>query len=66
MAARKTTTARRTTKKTTAPAPLPTCSTCKGNGETSTEVRVGRGGRKTGHHQTGLCPDCFGSGLAST
>ncbi|MBI0296908.1 hypothetical protein JBE04_21180 [Streptomyces sp. PRKS01-29] len=63
MVARKTTTARRTTKKTTAPAPCPTCG---GTGEITTEVRVGRGRRKTGHHQTGLCPDCFGSGLAST
>lgn len=63
MAERKTTTARRTTKKTTAPAK---CSTCKGSGETATEVRVGRGRRKTGQYQTGLCPDCFGSGLASS
>ncbi|EXU63158.1 hypothetical protein Z951_37410 [Streptomyces sp. PRh5] len=62
MAARKTAT-RRTTKKTTAPAK---CSTCNGTGETTTEIRVGRGRRATGHHQTGLCPDCFGSGLAST
>lgn len=62
MAARKTTT-RRTTKKTPAPAQ---CPTCNGSGEITTEVRVGRGRRKTGHHQTGLCPDCFGSGLAST
>ncbi|MBP8534361.1 hypothetical protein [Streptomyces sp. MK37H] len=60
MAARKTTTARR---KTTAPAK---CPTCNGSGETTTEIRLGRGCRKTGHHQTGLCPDCFGSGLAST
>ncbi|CAM5712518.1 hypothetical protein SANTM175S_03589 [Streptomyces antimycoticus] len=38
MAARKTTTTRRTAKKTTAPAK---CPTCKGNGETTTEIRVG-------------------------
>ncbi|MFD8338932.1 hypothetical protein ACFV42_40755 [Streptomyces solisilvae] len=62
MATRKTTTTRRTTKKTSAPAK---CPTCKGSGETTTEIRLGRGRRKTGHHQTGLCPDCFGSGLAS-
>ena len=34
--------------------------------KTTTEIRVGRGRRKTGHHQTGLCPDCFGTGTAST
>ncbi|MGA6157326.1 hypothetical protein ACPEIC_28680 [Stenotrophomonas sp. NPDC087984] len=63
MAARKTTTARPTTKKATAPAK---CPACKGTGEITTQIRVGRGRRKTGHNQIGLCPDCLGSGLAST
>ncbi|MFI0814066.1 hypothetical protein ACH4TX_27945 [Streptomyces sp. NPDC021098] len=66
MAERKTTAARRTAKKTAAPAAPPKCPTCNGTGEITTEIRVGRGRRKTGHHQTGLCPDCFGTGLAST
>ncbi|WP_432010217.1 hypothetical protein [Streptomyces cucumeris] len=63
MAARKPNSTRRTTRKTTAPAK---CSTCKGTGETTTAVCVGRGRRITDDHQTGLCPDCLGIGTASS
>ncbi|MFE5163993.1 hypothetical protein ACFRNT_37020 [Streptomyces sp. NPDC056697] len=62
MAARKTTTTRRTTEKTTsAPAK---CPGCDGTGATATRVRVGRGRRRTDHQQTVLCLSCLGTGLA--
>lgn len=59
MAARKT--ARSAKPPAPAPAPAP-CKSCKGSGEVTIEVRVGRGRRATGHHQIGLCPDCLGGG----
>ena len=58
MAARKTTT-RRTTK----PEPAK-CETCKGTGEISRTVRVGRKHRAVGQ-QTGLCLTCLGTGEAT-
>ncbi|MGW4850348.1 hypothetical protein ACWEPZ_03835 [Streptomyces sp. NPDC004288] len=45
-----------------APAESATCGTCEGTGETSTVVRVGRKRRGIGAQQTGLCPDCLGTG----
>ena len=58
--AKKTTTRRRTAK----PAPAP-CPTCKGTGEVSRTVHVGRKRRAVGQ-QTGLCLACLGSGEAPT
>ncbi|MFC8292461.1 hypothetical protein ACFUJ0_03460 [Streptomyces sp. NPDC057242] len=55
------------TKKPAAPksAPVPpSCGTCAGSGETTTTVLVGRKRRETTAVQTGLCPDCFGTGTA--
>ncbi|MGW7100272.1 hypothetical protein [Streptomyces sp. NPDC054838] len=49
------------------PKPAPAaavCDTCAGSGETTTAVRVGRKRREIGATQTGLCPDCLGSGTA--
>ncbi|WP_328620291.1 hypothetical protein [Streptomyces sp. NBC_00354] len=47
------------------PVPVaPPCDTCDGTGETTTTVRVGRKRREIGAIQTGLCPDCFGTGTA--
>ena len=40
------------------------CATCKGSGEISKTVRVGRKHRAVGQ-QTGLCLTCFGSGEAN-
>lgn len=40
------------------------CGTCKGSGEVSASVRVGRGRRATEDRQTGLCLACLGSGEA--
>ncbi|WP_197351385.1 hypothetical protein [Streptomyces bathyalis] len=40
------------------------CATCKGSGEVSKTVRVGRKRRTVGQ-QTGLCLTCFGSGEAT-
>ena len=51
-----------------APAPATTstpCRTCKGTGEVSRTVHVGRKRRAVGQ-QTGLCLACFGSGEAPT
>ncbi|WP_425833753.1 hypothetical protein [Streptomyces fractus] len=51
----------------TAPAPAvkaPKCRVCKGSGEVSIKVRVGRKQRPVGD-QTGLCLTCFGSGEAT-
>jgi DnaJ-class molecular chaperone len=63
------TTAKKTTtrhRKTTAPKPEPAqCQTCKGSGEVSRAVRVGRKQRMVGQ-QTGLCLACLGSGEAPT
>lgn len=57
------------TRKTPAPAaaePEPAkCPTCKGSGEVSRTVRVGRKRRTVGR-QTGLCLTCLGSGEAPT
>ncbi|MDH6452888.1 MULTISPECIES: hypothetical protein [unclassified Streptomyces] len=62
-AAKKPTTRRR---KTAAPKPEPApCRTCKGSGEVSRTVRVGRKQRPVGQ-QTGLCLACLGSGEAPT
>ncbi|CAM5307168.1 hypothetical protein SCHAM137S_01345 [Streptomyces chartreusis] len=50
-----------------APAPVlePTeCSTCKGTGEVSRTVHVGRKRRPAGQ-QTGICLACLGSGKAT-
>ncbi|MET8075530.1 hypothetical protein [Streptomyces sp. NPDC005303] len=61
-AAKKPTTRRRTAK----PLPEPVkCPTCKGSGEVSRTVRVGRKQRPVGQ-QTGLCLACLGSGEAPT
>jgi DnaJ-class molecular chaperone len=57
-AAKKPTTRRRTAK----PEPVK-CPTCKGTGEVSRTVRVGRRQRPVGQ-QTGLCLACLGSGQA--
>ncbi|MER6491160.1 hypothetical protein [Streptomyces griseorubiginosus] len=46
------------------PEPAP-CRTCKGSGEVSRTVRVGRKQRPVGQ-QTGLCLACLGSGEAPT
>ncbi len=52
-------------RKTTAPKPEPVkCRTCKGSGEVSRTVRVGRKQRPVGQ-QTGLCLACLGSGEAT-
>ncbi|WP_197352138.1 hypothetical protein [Streptomyces bathyalis] len=40
------------------------CDTCKGTGEVSKTVRVGRRQRTVGQ-QTGLCLTCLGSGEAN-
>ncbi|MGW0366665.1 hypothetical protein [Streptomyces sp. NPDC002990] len=40
------------------------CGTCAGSGETTTTVRVGRKRREIAATQTGLCPDCLGTGTA--
>ncbi|MET3982420.1 hypothetical protein [Streptomyces sp. PvR034] len=56
-------TARRPRSPKPAPAPDP-CGTCAGSGETTTAVRVGRKRREIGATQTGLCPDCLGTGIA--
>ncbi|MET8082306.1 hypothetical protein [Streptomyces sp. NPDC005303] len=61
-APKKPTTRRRAT---TAPKPeLAKCPTCKGTGEVSRTVRVGRRQRPVGQ-QTGLCLACLGSGEAT-
>jgi DnaJ-class molecular chaperone len=61
-AAKKPTTRRKTTARKPDPAP---CGTCKGTGEVSRTVRVGRKHRAVGQ-QTGLCLACLGSGEAAT
>ncbi|WP_202501748.1 hypothetical protein [Streptomyces sp. SID5785] len=45
------------------PAPAP-CAVCKGSGEVSVPVRVGRKRRVAGE-QTGMCLTCLGSGEAT-
>lgn len=59
--AKKLATRRKTTPK---PDPAP-CGTCKGTGEVSRTVWVGRNQRVVGQ-QTGLCLACLGSGEAPT
>ncbi|MGW0565738.1 hypothetical protein [Streptomyces tauricus] len=54
-----------TASKTTVPAEPAKCPTCKGSGEVSRTVRVGRRQRAVGQ-QTGICLSCLGSGEAST
>ncbi|MFJ9351797.1 hypothetical protein [Streptomyces sp. NPDC101237] len=50
--------------RTKTPEPKPAaCSVCKGTGEVSRTVQVGRKRRTVGK-QTGLCLNCFGSGYA--
>ncbi|MDH6450179.1 MULTISPECIES: hypothetical protein [unclassified Streptomyces] len=56
--------ARRRTTTAVKPEPAP-CRTCKGSGEVSPMVRVGRKQRPVGQ-QTGLCLACLGSGEAAT
>ncbi|MET9671562.1 hypothetical protein ABZY68_00500 [Streptomyces sp. NPDC006482] len=52
-------------RRTPKPVPIPpSCETCAGTGETTTAVRVGRKLRAIDATQTGLCPDCFGTGTA--
>ncbi|WP_434975438.1 hypothetical protein [Streptomyces mesophilus] len=46
------------------PAPAK-CKPCKGTGEVSRTVRVGRKHRPVGE-QTGMCLSCFGTGHAPT
>ncbi|MFC9610452.1 hypothetical protein [Streptomyces sp. NPDC056938] len=46
------------------PAPVVPCRTCKGSGEVSVAVRVGRKRRVAGQ-QTGMCLTCLGSGQAT-
>ncbi len=54
-----------TRRRPTKPAPSPPpCETCDGTGETGTAVRVGRRLQQIAATQTGLCPTCFGTGLA--
>ncbi|QKZ19903.1 hypothetical protein [Streptomyces chartreusis] len=51
-----------------APAPVlepAECLTCKGTGEVSRTVRVGRKQRSVGR-QTGICLACLGSGETAT
>ncbi|WP_030597051.1 hypothetical protein [Streptomyces fulvoviolaceus] len=62
MTAAKKPTARRHVKPKPEPAP---CPTCKGTGEVSRTVHVGRKRRMVGQ-QTGLCLACLGSGQAPT
>ena len=50
----------RTTSK-RSPANVTTCEPCKGTGEVSRTVRVGRKQRTVGQ-QTGLCLNCLGAG----
>ncbi|MFG2458010.1 hypothetical protein ACGFWE_13205 [Streptomyces sp. NPDC048523] len=52
--------------KTTAPPPVEPakCPTCKGSGEVSRTVLVGRKRRSVGK-QTGICLTCLGSGEAT-
>ncbi|MDT0462779.1 hypothetical protein [Streptomyces gibsoniae] len=59
------TTKRPTTRRTSAPPkPAPAkCPVCKGAGEVSRIVRVGRKRRAVGE-QSGLCLNCLGSGEA--
>ena len=55
------------TRRKKAPVPadaLPKCGTCKGSGEVSVAVRVGRKRRVVGK-QTGMCLTCLGSGHAT-
>jgi DnaJ-class molecular chaperone len=53
-----------TARKTPAPEPAK-CPVCKGSGEVSRVLRVGRKRRTVGR-QTGLCLNCLGSGDAPT
>lgn len=50
--------------KTTASTEPAKCPTCKGTGEVSRTVYVGRKRRAAGH-QTGICLTCLGSGEAT-
>ncbi|MBC9716895.1 hypothetical protein H9Y04_30620 [Streptomyces sp. TRM66268-LWL] len=45
--------------------PAAQCKPCKGTGEVSRTVRVGRKHREVGE-QTGLCLNCFGTGEQPT
>ncbi|MCQ4214173.1 hypothetical protein [Streptomyces longispororuber] len=54
-----------TTRKPQTAAPAPAkCPVCKGSGEVSVTVRVGRKRRTVGA-QTGMCLTCLGSGEAT-
>ncbi|WP_425831518.1 hypothetical protein [Streptomyces fractus] len=56
--------AARRKKPTAAPVEPVKCSVCKGSGEVSVSVRVGRKRQSTEDRQTGLCLTCLGSGDA--
>ncbi|MFD5780786.1 hypothetical protein [Streptomyces sp. NPDC126933] len=60
--ARKTITPRTASK--TAPARPAACEVCKGSGQVSVTVRVGRRHRPVGE-QDGFCLACFGTGTAA-
>ncbi|SDK98221.1 hypothetical protein [Streptomyces indicus] len=47
------------------PAAKKKCGPCRGTGEISRPVQVGRKRRTVGH-QTGMCLKCFGTGQAAT
>jgi DnaJ-class molecular chaperone len=49
--------------KKTAQPPVPQCPVCRGTGEVSRTVHVGRKRRAVGE-QTGLCLNCLGTGEA--
>jgi DnaJ-class molecular chaperone len=56
--------ARKTTPKPPTTDPVP-CPECKGTGEVTVPVRVGRIRTETDHRQSGICLTCLGSGQAT-
>ncbi|WP_425833034.1 hypothetical protein [Streptomyces fractus] len=59
-------TTRRKKPSTATPAEPAKCPACKGSGEVSVSVRVGRKREIPDAQQTGLCLTCLGSGDAPT